>query len=93
MSTQPETKTATVSEMIHRFRTAPPTSRAIREAMRQNMDGPSKMWYEDLLPPQFDENQHSPASNIQESVTERVKGNKSNHSAKTNWRYKFKDGL
>lgn len=41
-------KTATVSEMIHRFRTAPPTSCAVREAMRQNMDAPSKMWYEEI---------------------------------------------
>ena len=39
-------KTATVAEMIHRFRTAPPTSAAVREAMRQNGDAPTQMWYE-----------------------------------------------
>ena len=39
-------KTATVAEMIQRFRTAPPTCRAIREAMRNNGDGPIRMWYE-----------------------------------------------
>jgi hypothetical protein len=39
-------KTATVAEMIHRFRNAPPMSSAMREAMRENGDAPSKMWYE-----------------------------------------------
>ena len=39
-------KTATVAEMVERFRTAPPTSRAIREAMRKNGDVPIRMWYE-----------------------------------------------
>lgn len=46
-SSQSRLKKATVSEMIHRFRTAQPTSSAIREAMRQNLDAPSKMWYEE----------------------------------------------
>ena len=46
MSSSSNTKTATVAEMIHRFRTAPPTSRAVREAMKQNGDTPYRMWYE-----------------------------------------------
>lgn len=45
-SSSKNTKTATVAEMIHRFRTAPPTSRAVREAMKQNGDTASRMWYE-----------------------------------------------
>jgi hypothetical protein len=40
-------KSASVAEMIHRFRTAPPTSKAVREAMRQNGDAPTHMWYEE----------------------------------------------
>lgn len=39
-------KTATVKEMIHRFRTAKPTPRAIRLAMQRNNDLPSKMFWE-----------------------------------------------
>jgi hypothetical protein len=39
-------RTTTISEMIHRFRTAKPTSRAHREAMRRNGDLPVKMWWE-----------------------------------------------
>ena len=41
-------KTATVAEMINRFRNAPPTSTAVREAMRQNGDAPCRMWYENI---------------------------------------------
>ena len=36
----------TASNMIERFRKAPPTSRAIREAMKVNGDAPTRMWYE-----------------------------------------------
>ena len=39
-------ETATASEMIHRFRHAKPTSRAVREAMRYNGDAPKRLWYE-----------------------------------------------
>ena len=41
-----EEHTATASKMIERFRKAPPTSRAIREAMKVNGDAPIRMWYE-----------------------------------------------
>lgn len=40
-------KTATVAEMIYRFHNAKPTSRAVREAMQHNGDGPTRMWYEE----------------------------------------------
>ena len=37
----------TIAEMIHRFRTAKPTSRAHRDAMRRNGDLPNRMWWEE----------------------------------------------
>jgi hypothetical protein len=40
-------KTTSISEMIHRFRTARPTSRAHRDAMRRNGDLPNRMWWEE----------------------------------------------
>lgn len=40
-----EYDTATVSEMIQRFRNSKPTSRATRNAMRLNGDAPLRMWY------------------------------------------------
>lgn len=41
-----EERTASAREMIHRFKTSPPTSRSRRESERRLSNGPSRMWYE-----------------------------------------------
>ena len=106
MKTQSKQKTATVAEMIHRFRTAPATSSAIREAMRQNLDAPSRMWYEYKDYSQSNDDVQSKvtinnnlATNHDEipvflSTTTKCKvKNKSKDHVETSWRYKFKNGL
>jgi len=83
--------TTNISEMIHRFRTAEPKPRAIREAMKRNGDMPSKLWWE-VRPCSELTNENKVTEQQQLCSLPPTKSNLAGNTEKHQWRTRFRFG-